>query len=75
MTEQERYNQQKGYSNRYINQLIDRLPEEVLQELHHKFYDDFQKSKEYQELIDSAAQDFKTAAENELINLLNELKL
>jgi len=55
--------------------LIDRLPEEVLQELHHKFYDDFQKSKEYQELIDSAAQDFKTAAENELINLLNELKL
>jgi hypothetical protein len=37
--------------------------------------DDFQKTKEYQELIDSAAKDFKSAAEKELINLLNEIKL
>lgn len=75
MTAQERYNQQKNHSNRYINQLIDRLPEEVLHELHRKFYDDFQKSKEYQAVIDSAAKDFRVAAEKEILTLFKELEL
>lgn len=72
MTAQERYSQQKGYNNKYKNQLQHTSSEEVLTEQHKKMLEQFQQTKEFQAVIDSAA---KIAAEKEIIKLLCEIKL